>query len=199
MKVVDDVLLYDADYSTHLHRIHQVLTRCHEFGITLNKNKFVVATPQVDFCGFTLSEAGITANQAKVAAIRDFPTPANLTDLRSFMGLVNQLAEFTPDITSAAQHLRPLMSPKRQFLWTPDHEEAFRRVKVALFSPPVFASFNPALPTILQMDASRLNGVGFALLQDHGQGQLHLVQCGSRFLTDAETRYATWWDSRTSL
>lgn len=191
VKVVDDVLLYDADYSTHLDRIHQVLTRCREFGITLNKDKFVVAAPEVNFCGFKLSEAGIAADQEKVIAIRDFPTPANLTDLRSFIGLVNQLAEFTPAISSAAQPLRPLLSPKRQFLWTADHDEAFRRVKTALSSPPVLASFDPALPTILQTDASRLYGVGFALLQDHGSGHLRLVQCGSRFLTDAETRYAT--------
>jgi len=191
VKVVDDILLYDADYTAHLSRIHQVLTRCREFGITINREKFVVAATQVDFCGFTLSEAGIAADPGKVIAIRDFPTPANLTDLRSFMGLVNQLAEFTPEISAVAQPLRPLMSPKRQFLWTPDHDEAFRRVKTALSQPPVLASFNPALPTILQTDASRLNGVGFALLQDHGSGQLRLVQCGSRFLTEAESRYAT--------
>lgn len=191
VKVVDDILLYDADYTTHLTRIHQVLTRCREFGITINKDKFEVAAPKVDFCGFTLSMAGIAADQDKVIAIRDFPTPANLTDLRSFMGLVNQLAEFTPEISAAAQPLRPLMSPKRQFLWTPDHDEAFRRVKAALIDPPVLASFDPTLPTILQTDASRLNGIGFALLQDHGSGRLRLIQCGSRFLTEAETRYAT--------
>ncbi|XP_076068309.1 uncharacterized protein LOC143040770 isoform X3 [Oratosquilla oratoria] len=191
VKVVDDILLYDADYTTHLTHIHQVLTRCREFGITINKEKFEVAAPKVDFCGFTLSVAGIAADQDKVIAIRDFPTPANLTDLRSFMGLVNQLAEFTPEISAAAQPLRPLMSPKRQFLWTPDHDEAFRRVKAALIDPPVLASFDPTLPTILQTDASRLNGIGFALLQDHGSGRLRLIQCGSRFLTEAETRYAT--------
>ncbi|XP_066981047.1 uncharacterized protein [Macrobrachium rosenbergii] len=99
-----------------------MLTRCRKFGITLNKDKFVVAAPTVNFCGYTLSGEGISADQEKVSAIRDFPTPANLTDLRSFMGLVNQLAEFTPDIAATAQPLRPLMSPKRTFVWTPDHD-----------------------------------------------------------------------------
>ncbi|XP_068213280.1 uncharacterized protein [Palaemon carinicauda] len=61
----------------------------------------------------------------------------------------------------------------------------------ALTSPPVLALFDPDLPVVLQMDASHLNGIGYALLQDHGNGHLHLVQCGSRFLADAETRYAT--------
>ncbi|XP_076032421.1 uncharacterized protein LOC143020148 [Oratosquilla oratoria] len=142
--------------------------------------------PSVSFCGDRLS-----ADKDKVRAIRDFPTPANLTDLRSFMGLVNQLADFTPAITAAAQPLRPLLSPKRSFTWTPDHDKAFADVKRALSSPPVLAPFDSALPVVLQTDDSRLYGIGYALLQDHGQGHLRLIQCGSRFLTDAETRYAT--------
>ncbi|XP_064077718.1 uncharacterized protein LOC135195391 [Macrobrachium nipponense] len=119
-------------------------------------------------------ETAISADKQKVSAIKDFPTPANLTDLRSFMGLVNQLAEFTPDISIAAQPLRPLMSPKRTPLFGPgptDHDEAFQRVKLALTSPPVLALFDPDLPVVLQTDASRLHGIGYALLQDHGNGQ----------------------------
>ena len=190
-KVVDDVLIYDEDLATHLQRTHDVLLRCREFGITLNKDKFVVAAQSVKFCGYTISEAGISADQEKVSAIRDFPTPANITDLRSFMGLVNQLADFTPDIAATARPLRPLMSPKRAFIWTADHDESFRQVKAALLSPPVLAPFDPSKPVLLQTDASRLNGIGYALLQDHGGNTIRLVQCGSRFLSDTEARYAT--------
>lgn len=191
VKVVDDVLIYDEELLPHLQRVNTVLARCRGNGITLNADKFLLATPAVQFCGFVLSADGIAADPEKVRAIADFTTPANITDLRSFMGLVNQLAEFSPDISAAAQPLRPLMSPRRAFTWTIDHDTAFQRVKTALASPPVLATFDPQLPTILQTDASRLNGLGYALLQDHGGGQLRLIQCGSRFLTDAETRYAT--------
>ena len=191
VKVVDDILLFDEDLPSHLQRVHQMLTKCRAYGITINKDKFTVAASQVNFCGYILSENGIAANPEKVSAIKDFPTPTNLTDLRSFMGLVNQLAEFSPDIATTAHPLRPLMSPKRSFVWTPDHEQAFRKVKEALISPPILAPFNPTSPVILQTDASRLYGIGYALLQENGQGRLQLVQCGSRFLTDTETRYAT--------
>ena len=191
VKVVDDLLLYDEDYLTHLRRVNDVLARCRAHGITLNAEKFVLAADSVSFCGYQLSHDGIAADPEKVRAIRDFIKPANLTDLRSFMGLANQLADFSPDIASAAASLRPLMSPKRAFVWTPNHDQAFESVKKALSSPPVLAPFDPALPTALQTDASRLYGLGYALLQDHGGGQFRLVQCGSRFLTDTETRYAT--------
>ena len=119
VKVVDDILIYDEDYVTHLQRIHEVLTRCRKFGITLNKEKFVVASTSVNFCGYSLSKDGISADPGKVSAIRDFPTPSNLTDLRSFMGLVNQLADFTPDISAAAQPLRPSHEPQENIRMDP--------------------------------------------------------------------------------
>ena len=66
------------------------------------------------------------------------------------MGLANQFAEFTPEIAAAADPLRPLMSPKRSFTWTADHDAAFVKVKKALSQPPVLAHFDPNRPTILQ-------------------------------------------------
>ncbi|XP_076032956.1 uncharacterized protein LOC143020423 [Oratosquilla oratoria] len=120
-----------------------MLTRCRDHGITLNKEKFTVAAPSVSFFGYCLSADGISADEDKVRAIRDFPTPANLTDLHSFMSLVNQLADFTSAITAVAQPLRPLLSPKRSFTWTPDHDKAFADVKQDLSSLPVLA---PSIP-----------------------------------------------------
>ncbi|XP_037789461.1 uncharacterized protein LOC119584915 [Penaeus monodon] len=83
--------------------------------------------PKAFFCGFIVSRIGIEADPEKVRAIADFPTPTNITDLRSVLGLVNQLAEFTPAIASTAIVLRPLMSPKASFIWTPDHSAAFSK------------------------------------------------------------------------
>ncbi|XP_045135677.1 uncharacterized protein LOC123518742 [Portunus trituberculatus] len=162
VKVVDDILVYDEDYFTHLRHVNDILARCRTHGITLNAKKFVLAAPSVSFCGYRLSHDGIAADPDKVRAITEFATPATLTDLRSFMGLVNQLASFSPDLAATAAPLRPLLSPKKSFVWTPDHEQAFQRVKMALASPPVLAAFDPALPTTLQTDASRLYGLGYA-------------------------------------
>ena len=156
VKVVDDILLFGDDFPTHLQRIRQMMVRCRKHGITFNKDKFEVAEPRVRFCGYNLFAVGVSAGEDRISVIWDFPTPANLTDLRSFMGLVNQLSEFTQDIAAAAQPLRPLMSPKRTFTWTADHDKAFSDVKTATTQPSPLAHFDPVLPFILQTDASRL-------------------------------------------
>ena len=80
----------------HISRVCAVLTRAHEHGITLSAKKFVFGAESVDFCGYQVSEVGWVVDDAKVSAIADFPIPANRTVLRSFMGLVNQVSEFTP-------------------------------------------------------------------------------------------------------
>ena len=190
VKVVDDVLCWDNSYSEHLNRVRSILTRCRQHGISLNRDKLVFAKTNVKFCGYEVTEFGVKAEPAKVKAISDFPVPCNITDLRSFLGLVNQLAEFSPHIAEAASSLRGLLKKKNAFIWTPDHQESFDKVKAALVSPPVLAYFDYNLPTMLQTDASKLKGLGYALLQQHGN-EWKLVQCQSRFLTDTETRYAT--------
>ena len=57
-KVVEDVIVYDADFATHCIRIRQVFQRCAEHGITLNQRKFVFAQPEVHYCGFKVSRRG---------------------------------------------------------------------------------------------------------------------------------------------
>ena len=189
VKIVDDILIYDRSYREHLERVIAVIKRCDSWGITLNPKKFRFARARVEYCGYVISSSGYTSDDQKIRAIASFPRPQNITDLRSFMGLTNQLGVFSSDLAHAAQPLRDLLKPKNVWRWTEQHEAAFEEVKAALVTPPILAFFDPALPTKLQTDASRTKGMGFALLQRHGD-DWRLVQCGSRFLTDAETRYA---------
>ena len=188
-KVVDDIIASDTSYTEHLHHVIRILERCDEHGITLHPLKMRYAASSVDYCGYRVSEAGFTVDERKTKAIREFPTPSNITDLRSFIGLANQLGPFSPEIAGAAEPLRDLLRPSRTWMWTTQHEEAFREVKRKLVAPPVLAFYDTSKPTALQTDASRLNGLGYALLQLHGS-DWKLVQCGSRFLTSCETRYA---------
>ena len=189
IKVVDDILVCDDTIEEHALHLRALLLQCRQHGITINQKKFCCAQNEVFFCGFSLSSAGREIDPGKVAAIADFPAPTNITELRSFMGLVQQFGDFSTEISSAADALRGLLKPSNAFVWTPDHQTAFNNVKKALSSPPVLAHYDPSLPTVLQTDAARLKGLGYALLQLHGD-RWRLVQCGSRFLTDTESRYA---------
>ena len=84
--------------------------------------------------------------------------------------------------------MRPLLSTKNDFLWSPDHQQAFKTIKNALTVAPVLSYFDINKPTRLCTDASR-HGLGF-ILQQNTAGTWNLIQAGSRFLSDTEARYA---------
>ena len=190
-KLVDDIIIFAPNDEILLDRILAVFKKCEEWGITLTKSKFQYGN-SVKFAGFIVDENGSKPDPEKVSSIRNFPSPKDLTNLRSWMGLVNQFASFAPDLKHAMVPLQGLLKPKNAYLWTSEHEEAMQKVKDILTSNngPVLMHFDPKLPVILITDASR-TGLGFVLVQDDGHGgHTRLIQCGSRFLTDAEGRYA---------
>ena len=89
-----------------------------------------------------------------------------------------------------------LLSPKNEYIWTPSQDEEFKRSKDVLLSTKMVQPFNPTWTTVVLKDASRLNGIGFALVQydparKDTKKQLSLLQCGSSSLTSAQGNYAT--------
>ena len=145
--------------------------------IALNREKCKFSQDKVTFAGFVLSTTGYCVDAGIVEGISQFPTP-----------VVNQLSASTPAIAGLLAPLRPLLSTKNEFTWSPDLEEAFNTVKKSLTSAPVLSYFDPKKLTRLCTDASR-HGLGFVLQQKSGDAWT-LVHAGSRFLSDAESRYA---------
>ena len=176
--------------SEHLAHVRQLLQRCKDQGITLNPAKFKFARRRTKFGGFVLSKGRYTPDPVLYKPIREFPVPVNLTDLRSFQGLINQIAPFNQEVADKMLPLRPLLSQKNEFVWAPEHQSAFEQARAALSSPATLAFYDPPKPTSLHTDASRLKGLGFVLRQRQEDGTWRVVQCGSRFLSKTESRYA---------
>ena len=187
-RIVDDVVIYDSDATRHADHVRQFLQRCKERKITLNTDKWQFAQTHVTFAGFRLSADGYRIDQSITDAISKFPTPTNRTDLRAFFGLANQLSASTATLAGLLGPLRPLLSTKNEFMWSPDLNQAFITAKQSLTSTPSIAFFDPDKPTRLSTDASR-QGLGFVLQQQTGENWA-LIQAGSRFLSDTESRYA---------
>ena len=187
-RVVDDIIIYDSDKHQHATHVRQFLQRCADKHIALNPTKCKFNQREVTFARFTLSAQGYQVDCSITDAISQFPTPTNRTDLRSFFGLVNQLSSSTQAVASLLTPLRPLLSTKNDFLWSPDNQQAIEVVKDALTTAPVLSYFDANKPTRLSTDASR-HGLGF-ILQQNNAGTWNLIQAGSRFLTDTESRYA---------
>ena len=189
-RLVDDVIVCGRTREELLHRTRQLLQRCREKGVSLNRGKVQFMQQEVKFAGFIVGESGYRPDPALTEALASFPSPKDITDLRGFFGLANQLAPFSDTVARNLLPLRELLSTKREFCWDASHEDAFIRARAALSSPPTLAFYDPRRATRLSTDASRLNGMGCVLQQQQDDESWSVVQAGSRFVTDTETRYA---------
>ena len=187
-RIVDDIVIYDNDPTKHTDHVRLFLQRCKEQKITLNTSKWVFGQSTVSFAGFLLSKDGYQIDPAITKAITNFPTPSSRTALRSFIGLVNQLSSSTSTIAHLLSPFRPLLSTKNEFTWSEEFQSAFEEIKNSITSTPVVSYFDLTKPTRLCTDASG-QGLGFVLQQKHDE-TWRLVQAGSRFLSDTESRYA---------
>ena len=188
-KIVDDILIWAPTLSILKERIRKVLNRCRTSGIAISRPKLRIAT-ELNFAGFIVSSAGIIPDSKKLAAIRDFPPPKDVSGVRSFLGMVNQLGHYLPDLSKMTGNIRTLLKKDVAYQWLPEHQKDFEELKKTLTDKMMLHFFDPTLETSLLTDAASKFGIGYALVQRSAEGDLRLIQAGSRSLTSAELNYA---------
>ena len=189
-KIIEETLIWAQNLGELKERAGIILQRCRELNITISLKKLEMGK-KISFAGHIVSQDGIRPEDSKYRAIAEFPTPENVSQLRSFLGLANQLTAFVPDQAHMTATLCPLLKKGTAWVWTRDMQEDFEKVKLLLTTTTTVQPFNPTLESILMTDASRLFGIGLALLQPLPNKKWSLMQCGSASLTPTQTRYAT--------
>ena len=192
VKIVDDILVWADNLEQLQERMAKILRKCQEIGITISKKKLQIGS-EVKFAGFIVSAEGVKPDPDKVKCLKEFPVPTDVTSLRSFIGLANQLGSFLPDLSQSMVKMRSLLKKDTVFLWTPEIQAEFDRAKQILTSPMMVKPFDPALRTGLLTDAARLYGLGYILLQwkQGEEEKTRIIQCGSFALTPAQRNYST--------
>lgn len=134
--------------------------------------------------GHVLAKEGLSLDPERVEDILQVPTPQNRKDLQVFLGMVNFVARFVPNMSALSAPLRELLKKDIAWNWSDLQENSFQHLRAALMQAPVLAYFRQDQPVVLSVDASQY-GVGAVLLQN-GQP----VAYSSRSLTAAQQRYA---------
>ena len=198
-KCVDDVIMWDETLQEHWWRIIDYLILVGRHGIIMNPKKFQFCQREVEFAGFLITQDDVKPLPKYLDAIRNFPRPSNISDIRSWFGLVNQVSHYAK-LTDLMAPFKPLLSPKTRFRWDDDLEQAFQQSKLEIVNAieEGVRIFDPRRVTTLSPDWSK-TGIGYFLYQKYCECPSSITTCcengwritlaGSRFLHKAERNY----------
>ena len=187
---LDDILIHTPDWQQHTLVLGEVLRRIQQYNLQLQWKKCQWGATSLKFLGFIISATGISMDPAKIKAITDYPTPANVKTLQSFLGLVNFSLRFIPQLATVTQPLRMLLKKGTPFTWSTACIDSFNEVKKLIKDAATLAFPDFSRTFRVQTDASNV-GIGAVLLQQDHTDEWRPIAYISRALTNAEQNYST--------
>ena len=155
---IDDILVTGKDTEEHLSNLEEVFRRLANEGVTVKNSKCSYLENKVEYLGHIIDNKGIHADPNKVEAIVA-PSPQNVVQLRSFLGLVNYYGKFIRNLATLTHPLNQLLKKNCKWQWSKACVETFETIKKQILTPAVLVHYNSTLPIQLATDASAY-GVG---------------------------------------
>ncbi|KAG8176335.1 hypothetical protein JTE90_021972 [Oedothorax gibbosus] len=162
---LDDIVIVGKEFNDHLINIRKVLTKLRYAGLKLSLSKCHFFRREVKYLGHIVSSAGVQTDPDKTEAVKNWPRPKDVHELRSFLGLSTYYRRFVKGFSMIARPLHRLTEKQQKFTWTPECDEAFDHLKSVLTSAPILAYPEPDSMFILDTDASK-EGIGAVLSQE---------------------------------
>ena len=166
-----------------------MIERLQQAGLKLKPAKCHFVREEVEYLGHLITPEGLKPNPKLVTAVKEFPVPQDVREVRQFVGLSSYYRHFIPLFAKIAKPLHELTRKGAEFVWTQECQTAFETLTRKLVQAPVlsYPSFDKAFT--LETDAS-IEGIGAVLSQPQDDGHLHPVAYASRALSLQERNYA---------
>ena len=119
---LDDVNIFSHTYEQHLQHLEEVFKRIEKAGLKINPDKCHFSTQSLQFLGHIISNKGILPDPTKVEAVKNYPAPQNLTQLRAFLGLASYYRRFIKQFSKITTALYELLKKDIPFNWTEERE-----------------------------------------------------------------------------
>jgi len=185
----DDVLIAADDKPACEDRTHQVLERLNSYNVQCRIDKCRLNCETVIYLGHRIDKFGLHPLPDRVDAVRKAPAPANVTDIKVFMGMLNFYHKFLPLMSTDTAPLFRLVRKDQAWRWTAVEETAFTQLKQMLVSDAALASHSLEIPERLTCDASPV-GAAAILSHVYEDGDERPIAFASKSFTDAERNYA---------
>jgi hypothetical protein len=186
---LDDVLICGKDKQESVQRIEAVLSRLRENGLKVSPSKCTFFQDEVSYLGYRINKVGLHPSRDKVVAINQASIPANITQLKSVLGMINYYGKFVPNLSTILAPLYELLKKGTTWKWTKECDIAFKKIKEILTSAQVLTHYNPDYDIKLSVDASPY-GLGGVISHVMPNGSERPIAYASRTLSSSEKNWS---------
>ncbi|BHF79672.1 hypothetical protein SprV_0702279400 [Sparganum proliferum] len=151
---LDDIIIVGRSPAELQDRVCAVLERVQEYGFRLRADKCQFLLDSIKYLGFVFDVNGRHPDPENIRAIQRMPAPKNVSQLRSFLGLISYYSAFLPSLHDVRAPLNRLLQKDAPWCWPPDCEKAFAQLKSMLSSDLLLTHYDPTLPIVVVADAS---------------------------------------------
>lgn len=134
---LDDIVIYSKTLEEHVEHLRQVFQALKDNELYVKREKCSFAQEEVAFWGHIIGGGKLRMDGAKVKAIQEWEPKTKVTELRSFLGLVNYYRRFLKGYSAIAAPLTDLLKKGRAWEWSPQCQHAFDALKRAIMEEPV--------------------------------------------------------------
>ena len=184
---LDDKLITGDSEEEHLENLEKVLQRLQKVGLRLKKSKCVFQTKEIKYLGYKLNADGL--HPTEIRAIKKAKTPTNVTELKSYLGLLNYYGKFLPNLSTKLQPLYKLLKKDCRWHWSEEQEKAFSSTKQFLESDSLLVHYDPNKELIMACKASPY-GIGAVISHKLEDETEKPIAFASRTLSEAEKGYS---------
>ncbi|KAH0700890.1 hypothetical protein KY284_015105 [Solanum tuberosum] len=182
---IDDILVYSRSEEDHANHLRQVLQILCDRKLYAKFSKCEFWLKSMAFLGHIVSDEGIRVDNQKIEAMKNWPRPTTLMEIRSLVGLACYYRRFVEGFSSIVVPLTKLTNKETKFQWSDECERTFQELRNKLTSTPVLVLLKGTEGSAVYCDASGV-GLGCVLMQ-HGK----VIAYGSRQLWPHEKNYPT--------
>jgi len=190
---IDDIFIFSKTYKEHINHVRHVLKKLRDNQFYTDRKKSQFLPEELSILGHAITRRGIQLVPGRVRKILDWPTPSNIKELQTLLGMVNYCSQFALQLATISSPLTAMAGSTANWDWTYTYQKSFELIKQTLSADPAVRplDYKSTDPIFLVTDASLL-GTGAWVGQGPSVSEIRPAAFHIRKFNSAQLNYSTF-------